>query len=142
LKSDQVAKILIVEDHPEALDSLTIWLELSDYTVIVARDGYEALALLPKEKPDLIITDGRLPALGGVDLIKAIRAPLTAFQDVPIIMVTGYYADLVSEAVKAGADRVFSKPANPDTIVAAVKSLLNPPTSRTGARWSKSATKD
>ena len=122
-----MAKILVVEDHPEALDSLTIWLELADYTVVVARDGYEALALLPKEKPDLVMTDGCLPGLSGVDLIKAIRVPLTSFQDIPIIMVTGYYTEFVSEATKAGANRVISKPANPDTIVAAVKSLLNPP---------------
>jgi len=122
-----VTKILIVEDHPEALDAFTIWLELADYTVVVARDGYEALALLPKEKPDLVMTDGCLPGLGGVDLIKAIRTHLTQFQDIPIIMVTGYYADLVAEATKAGASRVFSKPASPDAIVAAVRNLLNPP---------------
>jgi CheY-like chemotaxis protein len=121
-----LAKILIVEDHPETLDSLTIWLELADYTVVVARDGHEALALLPKEKPDLVITDGFLPGLGGIDLIKAMRASLTSFRDTPIIMVTGYYAELAGEAVKAGANHVFSKPTNPETLLAKVKSLLNP----------------
>jgi len=121
-----LAKILVVEDHPETLDSLTIWLELSEHTVVVARDGYEALALLQKEKPDLVITDGRLHRLGGIDLIKAIRESLTRLRDVPIIVVTGYYAELAREALMAGANLVVSKPTNPGTLLANIIRLLNP----------------
>jgi len=121
-----VTKILIVEDHRETAATLTIWLEYADYKVVVAYDGNEALALLSAEEPDLVITDGNLPGLGGIDLIKSIRAGQTPQHHIPIIMLTGYAAELADQGFEAGADRVFSKPTGPHIIVANVKNLLHP----------------
>jgi len=120
-----MTKILIVDDHAETVDALTILLESDDYTVVVAYDGSEALALLSTEKPDLVITDYKLPGVSGIDLIKSIRAPQSPLRHVPIIMLTGYPTESANQASDAGADRVVSKPVDPHIIVANVKILLN-----------------
>jgi two-component system, OmpR family, phosphate regulon response regulator PhoB len=121
-----MTKILVVEDNAETLDALTIWLESADYTVVVAYDVKEALAVLAREKPDLVITDGKLPGANGIDLIRSIRGSLSPLRNVPIIMVTGYPAEFADQGFKAGADRVFSKPTDPHIITANVEGLLHP----------------
>ena len=117
-------KILVVEDHPETRDSITILLELAGYTVVVANDGREGLAVFSKERPDLVITDIVMPGLNGLEMIMSVRHSFSGSTRVPIIALTGYYREFAKQMISAGADRALSKPVDPNTLTDYVKHLL------------------
>ncbi|HET8631001.1 MAG TPA: response regulator [Thermomicrobiales bacterium] len=66
--------ILVAEDEPDLLALLAAILEEAGYRVLRARDGAAALAQVERERPDLLLTDDRLPRLRGVDLLARLRA--------------------------------------------------------------------
>ena len=121
-----MTKILLVEDHLETADALTIWLESAGYTVIVAYDANQAMALIASQKPDLVITDCKLPGPSGIDLIKWTRGPLSPLRHLPIIALTAYYSEFADQGLNAGADRMFSKPTDAHVILANIRNLLDP----------------
>jgi len=118
------AKILVIEDSFETRDSLTILLELCGYDVIVASDGKEGLAKAMSSAPDLIVTDVRMPGVDGIEMLRELRKDHRN-KSVPVIVVTGYSKDYASEALGVGADRVLSKPFNPEHFLRLVRDLLN-----------------
>lgn len=67
------AKILVVDDEPPIRDMLRDLLTAAGYTVVTASDGREALPMTLADKPDLIISDIRMPKLDGLTLCKALR---------------------------------------------------------------------
>ena len=120
-------RILVIEDHPETQDSITLWLELAGYVVLVARDGLEGLGVLSREQPDLIITDIVMPGLNGIEMIGAVRQSMSPSNRVPILVLTGHYKDFGTKAIAAGADRALQKPIDPNILMTHVRHLLNPP---------------
>lgn len=81
------ACILLVEDEPSILFTLTILLEEEGYRVITANHGREALQRLAEEVPDLIITDYMMPYLTGAELIEAVRAE-PKYAAIPILLMS------------------------------------------------------
>ena len=63
-------KILVVEDDPETLDIVTITLEQNGYQVISAANGLEGLTVALSESPRLIITDLKMPAMDGLEMVR------------------------------------------------------------------------
>lgn len=61
-------KILIIEDDESSLETLVSFMEESGYSVISTNDGIKGLELMKEGKPDLVITDNRLPHLDGIEL--------------------------------------------------------------------------
>jgi CheY-like chemotaxis protein len=118
-------KILVIEDSPVLRDSIAVWLDFSGYSVVVANDGFEGLAVLSKELPDLIVTDIAMPRLNGIEMIRSVRQLQCRLGRVPIIVLTGSFTDYASEALSAGADRALEKPVEPKLMLAHVRSLLN-----------------
>lgn len=82
---------LIVDDDPLALERLSEHLERAGCRVARARDGHTALAMARELKPDLIITDLRLPSLSGFDLTAAVRHD-PSLRHAPIVWTTAYYS--------------------------------------------------
>jgi serine/threonine protein kinase/CheY-like chemotaxis protein len=99
-------------------------LERKGYRALVAADGYEALALLKKQRVDLILLDVMMPGLSGLDVLRELRAqhPPT---ELPIIMVSakGESGDIV-EALELGADDYVTKPIDFPVVVARVEAHL------------------
>jgi CheY-like chemotaxis protein len=120
-------KILVIEDNPVLQDSIAVWLDFAGYTVVVANDGFEGLAELSKELPDLIITDIAMPGLNGIEMIRSVRQFPCRLSRVPILVLTGSFSEYASEALSAGADRAFAKPVDPKVLLAHVRYLLEPP---------------
>lgn len=116
-------RILVVEDHPETRDGITIILELAGYEVIVANNGQEGIEKACSERPDLIITDLRMPQLDGLEMIKQLRARSDCEQ-VPILVTTAFHMRHTTDAIEAGANRALAKPIEPDLLCAFVKELL------------------
>lgn len=117
-------RILIVEDHAETRDIITILLEEKGYQVFVANDGYEGIVMAAGERPNLIITDLNLPILPGVEMIRILRQR-PEYHNTPIFAVTALGAEHLQEAISAGADEATAKPLDPDTFLLAIKQLLN-----------------
>jgi DNA-binding NtrC family response regulator len=113
--------ILIVDDDASVRDGLGILLSRSGYQVNQAESGEEALDLLNKEIFNLIITDFRLPAINGMELLRRIKehSPQTE-----VIMITAYgEIPMVVEAMKQGAFDYLAKPFNNDELLLKVRKV-------------------
>jgi DNA-binding response OmpR family regulator len=100
--------ILVVEDDPSILRGLELNLAAEGYRVRTAADGEEGLRLARSEEPDLLVVDLMLPGLGGLDLIRLVRAE---DGQVPIMVLSakGHESDKVA-ALGLGADDYVVKP--------------------------------
>jgi len=116
--------ILVVEDDPNILNLVRLYLEKEGYCVIGAATGLEALTKVKEEHPHLIILDLMLPELDGLEVCKRVRSNHeTAL--VPIIMLTAKAeeADTVI-GLELGADDYITKPFSPKALAARVKAVF------------------
>ncbi|HRG94650.1 MAG TPA: sigma-54 dependent transcriptional regulator [Polyangiaceae bacterium] len=108
-------RVLVVDDEENIRLVLRTLLRKNGYEVAVADNGETALAQVDAFAPDVILTDVRMPKMGGLDLLAALRereSPAT------VIVMSAYgNVDLALEAMKAGAYDYVSKPFKPDEIV-------------------------
>ncbi|MEM1226369.1 MAG: response regulator transcription factor [Planctomycetota bacterium] len=116
-------KILVVDDDAEIIESVRYALEASDYEVVIARDGNQALALAEQEQPALMILDMMMPKRSGFLVLEQLRRQ--ADLPIPVIMITGNegnrhqaYAELL------GVSEYLHKPFAMDSLLAAVQRLL------------------
>src|SRR5579872_3180238 len=112
-------RVLVVDDEENIRLVLRTLLKKHGYDVEVAEGGEAALAALDSFDPDVILTDVRMPKMGGLDLLATLKAkqhPAT------VIVMSAYGSiDMALEAMKAGAYDYVSKPFKPDEIVLALR---------------------
>ena len=115
-----MTRILIVDEDVDVLRLLRVKLAAVGYEVNQARDGGEALELVGKEKPDIVITELLLPDMNGLDLLSQIK---NAVSPSPLVMVlTGERADEhISAALYAGAADYISKPFSPQVLLERIR---------------------
>lgn len=115
--------ILIVEDEPDISLLLTKILTAAGYTTAQAYSGTEALLLLEKETPDLILLDLMLPGLSGEELLHEIRK--TRHNDVSVLILSAKSSlqDKVT-LLTAGADDYITKPFEPEEVIARIQAAL------------------
>ena len=114
--------VLIVDDKEMLRDSIAVTLQRAGFTVVSAPDGPGALELIPRKRPDAVITDLRMPGMSGLDLIKQIR---DADQDLPVVLMTAFGTIKTAvEAMKIGAFDYITKPFEGDELVIAVKRAI------------------
>jgi two-component system, OmpR family, alkaline phosphatase synthesis response regulator PhoP len=117
-------KILIVEDEPDILQLVKLYLEKEGFRTATAVNGAQALKKVKEDKPDLIVLDLMLPEIDGLEVCKRLRSiPDTAL--LPIIMLTAKAEE--SDTViglELGADDYVAKPFSPKALVARIKALL------------------
>jgi two-component system NtrC family response regulator len=107
-------RILVVDDDDSLRRVMEVRLQQEGYTVSVAASGEEALDLLSEEPIDLVLSDVRMPALSGLDLLKAIH---TQQPETIVILMTAYATiESAVEAVKAGAYDYITKPVGVDEL--------------------------
>jgi DNA-binding response OmpR family regulator len=115
------ALILLVDDETSILEVVRYNLEKSNFQVITARDGLEAVRLTRSEKPDLLILDLMLPGMDGFEVCRQIRSQ----SDVPIIMLTAKDEEVDRVVgLELGADDYVVKPFSTRELIARVKSVL------------------
>jgi nitrogen regulation protein NR(I) len=103
-----VPKLLIIDDEANVLYSLQTGLEADDLTVVTAKTGKRGLALVPKENPDVVIVDVRLPDMTGLEVFDRIKE---IDPRVPVIVITAFAAtETAIEAMKRGAFEYLLKP--------------------------------
>lgn len=105
-------RVLLVDDDRAVLLLLKAWLENAGHSVVTASDGAEALSLLEKSTPQLIITDWVMPGMDGIEFCRTIRQnPL--WRNVYVFILTAQEStDKLVEAFEAGANDYMSKPVN------------------------------
>jgi DNA-binding response OmpR family regulator len=116
-----MSTILLVDDEPVIIDSLTYSLRKEGFEVVSAVDGGKALSLFPQTKPDLVVLDIRLPVIDGLEVCRRLRAQ----SPVPIIMLTalGNEMDRVV-GLEVGADDYLPKPFSFRELLARIRSML------------------
>ena len=115
------ASILVVDDEPQIRRVLKTTLSSQGYVILEAKTGEEAVDVVRKEKPDLVLLDVNMPGVGGIEACREIRRSSEA----PIIMLTVRNAerDKVS-ALDAGADDYVVKPFGIEELLARIRAAL------------------
>ena len=121
------AKILVVDDTPSNVKLLADVLGAKGYAVVTAASGADALDVVERERPDLVLLDVMMPGMSGYDVCRKLRAnPATTM--LPVVMITAL--DPGQERVKgieAGADDFLSKPFSIKELIGIVRKTLHEP---------------
>ena len=116
--------VLVVDDNQPNRELLVAYLEDVDCRVVPACDGLEALKIIGKNPPDLVLLDVMMPRMSGFEVCKKIKNdPKTA--DIPVIMVTALneFGD-IERGLDCGTDDFLSKPVNKLELLARVRTML------------------
>ncbi|MEP5339328.1 MAG: response regulator transcription factor [Algibacter sp.] len=119
-----IKKIVLAEDNTTLSLLLKFRLEKEGYELFMAVDGKEALELIEKESPDLILTDIMMPFVSGLEVISHVRLKLDV--DTPIIVFSSAgQEEMVLKAFNLGANDFMGKPFSPNELIIRVKRLLS-----------------
>ena len=120
----QNSVVLVVDDNPQNLELILAYLEDIDCQTLSAEGGQEALDIIQKTPPDLVLLDVMMPKVSGFEVCKRIKNnPQTT--DIPVIMVTALseIGD-IERAIDSGTDDFLSKPVNKWELLTRVKTML------------------
>ncbi len=108
--------ILVVDDSPNSLGMLNMALSEAGYTVLVSLDGQQALSILGKVIPDVVLLDAMMPGMDGFDTCKKIKQN---FPDIPVIFMTGLTeVEHIVAGFNAGGVDYVTKPIKPEEVIA------------------------
>lgn len=114
-------RILVIEDEPSIAEVVGLYLKRAGYQVQTAADGKQAMSMLEKQIPDLVVMDLMLPEIDGLSLTRWLRDR----SDVPVIMVTARREEIDRIAgLEMGADDYVVKPFSPQELVSRVRAVL------------------
>ena len=118
-------KVLLADDEEDILVLVSATLGGDDrYSLVLARDGEEALQRAREEKPDLILLDVMMPKMDGFEVCSVLKSESDT-KHVKIVMLTAMAQELDKQkAEQAGADFYFTKPFSPTALLNKVEELL------------------
>ena len=120
-------KILIVDDDANLRRALRIRLQANHYDTVQASDGYTAIAVAHKERPNLIILDLGLPAGDGYVVLDRLQKN-SGLADIPVIVLTARDAEANEQnSLRAGATAFFQKPADNNLLMDLIRATLPNP---------------
>ena len=123
-EQEKTPTVLVVDDNQQNLELLQAYLEDVDCRTVPAYDGLEALEIIGKNAPDLILLDVMMPKMSGFEVCRRIKNdPKTS--DIPVIMVTALneFGD-IERGIDSGTDDFLSKPINKLELLTRVKTML------------------
>ncbi len=116
--------VLIADDEPNILISLEFLMKREGHTVLLARDGEEALSRIRSERPDLVLLDVMMPRKTGLEVCQAVRAD-EALAGVKILMLTAKGRDTdAAQGLGVGANGYMTKPFSTQALAARVREML------------------
>jgi two-component system, OmpR family, alkaline phosphatase synthesis response regulator PhoP len=117
-------EILIVDDEPGIVVPIQFLMEQQGYLVMIAERGEDALDLIYKYKPDLVLLDIMLPGIDGYEVCEIIRLN-PDYREIKILFLTAKGREVdIAKGLALGADAYITKPFSNDELVASVKELL------------------
>ena len=118
-------EILIVDDEPSIVIPIQFLMEQQGYSVLVAENGEDALDVIYKYKPDLILLDIMLPRIDGYEVCEIVRLN-PEYRDIKIIFLTAKGREVeIAQGLALGANAYITKPFSNTELVAKVKELLD-----------------
>ena len=115
------SKILVVDDDPNVVELIRLYLERDGHGVLIANDGVAGLELAREELPDLIVLDLMMPRMDGMEVCRTLRAE----SSVPVVMLTAMVEeDDRLAGLDLGADDYVTKPFSPRELAARVRAVL------------------
>ena len=116
--------VLVVDDEPDIVRSVSIRLQSAGYDVLTAMDSLQATNIALKKTPDLIILDLGMPAGGGHVVIERLRGSVKGC-NIPIIILSARtsYEDM-QKAIEKGIEKYITKPFKSEELMAAVDELI------------------
>jgi two-component system alkaline phosphatase synthesis response regulator PhoP len=119
-------KVLICDDEPNIVESVSYVVKSSGYDCVIAENGAAALELAKTERPDLMILDVRMPKLSGNQVCEMLKDDADT-RDIHIIMLTAYGQPQDKNfSMACGADEFVIKPFSPRELGARIKKVLGP----------------
>ncbi|MFA9404677.1 MAG: response regulator transcription factor [Anaerolineales bacterium] len=120
-----MTKILIAEDERDIRELISFTLEYEGYDVIVTANGEDALEMVYKERPDLVLLDVRMPRMDGYEVCRRIVNDVT-IQHIPVAFISakGQQSE-IDEGMGAGAVDYLLKPFSRDQLLGMVVRLLS-----------------
>lgn len=117
-------RVLIADDEPNIVLTLSFMLKREGYEVLTAPDGTQALATIRAEHPALVLLDGAMPGLTGFEVCEAVRAD-PGLGQTRILMLTakGRETD-IARGMGAGADAYVTKPFSTRELIARIRDML------------------
>jgi len=118
--------LLLVEDDPDILVLLDTTLKFRDYRVVTAPNGRDALEIVQKERPKIVIADIMMPHLDGYGLVHRLRInPET--RHIPVVFITATYVAPEDRefALKIGVSRILKKPVDFEMFLQTVEDMLS-----------------
>jgi CheY-like chemotaxis protein len=121
-----MGRILVVDDEPDVIRTVTKALEQRGHVVTTARDGLEAIEAVTADRPDVLVIDLAIPKIDGAEVARRLKAD-PATRSVPILLMCASYLALeaVAEGGERGPDEFVVKPFLRDTLVKQVDRLLS-----------------
>ncbi len=119
------AKVLVVDDNQQNLELLQAYLEdLPELSIVSATDGLEAIQMVAKERPDLVLLDIMMPKMSGFEVCKQIKAnPETRHIQVVMVTALSETGD-IERATECGTDDYLTKPIDRKALVELVRTML------------------
>ena len=115
--------VIVVDDEASIRSAVEQWLSLSGFVVQLFSRAEECLAQLPRDFPGVILSDVRMPGMGGLELLSKVQA-LDA--DLPLILLTGHGdVPMAVEAMRDGAYDFLEKPFSPETLLGSLRRALD-----------------
>jgi len=119
-------KILIVDDDPDLRRALNLRLRANHFDTAYATDGFSAISMAQKERPDLIILDVGLPAGDGFVVLDRLQQN-AALSCIPVIVLTARDPQATRDKImRAGAIAYFQKPADNSELMHTIRTVLSP----------------
>lgn len=117
-------RVLVVDDELFVGELLKEYLSIIGYEVTAVSNGEDAISILRQSQPHIVILDIRMPGMGGMEVLKNIKAKNRA---IGVIMLSAYGdPEIVNEALRLGADHYLQKPMNLKHLVETL-TMLHPP---------------
>ena len=121
-KDEKIIKLLLVDDEADFRLATAATLGRRGFTVVQAADGDEALSIIPKEHPEIVILDLKMPRMGGIETLKKLREIAPAL---PVIILTGHGDfDAAVAGIKLEVVDFLQKPVDINLLAVKVRALL------------------
>ena len=119
-----MSKVIVIDDEPFILMMIEDKLKKAKIDVLTLRESRNALEVIKREKPELIILDWMMPELSGIDLCRIIKAD-PELKEIPIFMLTAKGQDSDEQiGIQCGASRYITKPFSPKSLLEMVQEII------------------
>jgi two-component system nitrogen regulation response regulator NtrX len=116
------SRILVIDDEAAIRDSLRMILEYEEYGFVGASSGQEGLALVQRDRPDLVLLDIKMPGMDGMEVLRKLHA---LDETLPVVMISGHGTTSTAvDAIKSGAIDFLDKPLSSERVIVTLQNVL------------------